>query len=248
MANSRTIASELADEVADLLGVSNADRRILDWLGMVYNEIVTRSINPLFYEVIGPITIADNSNGADLTADQEVSLGSPMLLVLTRSGGNLVTPEYRPPTDFDKLFKERGGSSVATATEPRFWTLSTSSLDGTEYDGRRSIRYWPQVTEAYNAWLWTTGLSLDDSPAGTDYVWLPYHFEHVLIWGAASIGARIIRPETADAYKAEYENWLMAMTIMLNRAPDQDTTRKSLVPREAEFPMFQGARFPDTIG
>lgn len=248
MANSRTLASELADEVADLLGVANSDRRILDWLGLVFNDMVTRSINPLFHDVIGPLTISDNSTGADLSADEEVSLGSPILLVMTRSGGNLIVPEYRTPADFDKLFKDRTGGSVATATEPRYWTVSTSALGGTEYDGRRSVRYWPQVTEAYNAWLWHTGQYMNDTPDGADYIWLPYHFEHVLVWGAAAMGATFIRPESADIYKAEYETWLQAMTLLMNRAPDQETTRKSLIPKDAEMPFLQVQRFPDTIG
>jgi hypothetical protein len=248
MANARTIVSEIADEAADLLGVSNMDRRIFDWIGLTFNDMVSRSINPVFHDVMGPLTVADDSNGVDLSADQEAYLGSPILLVMTRSGGNTIVPEYREPVDFDRLYKSRGtGGSVATATEPRYWTVSTSSLDGTEYDGRRSVRYWPQVTEAYSAWLWHTGNAMDDTPAGTDYVWLPYHFEHVLVWGTCAKGAPMVRPELADAYKAEYELWLQAMTLLMNRAPDQNTTLKGIRPGELDMPFLQVPRLPGTI-
>lgn len=242
MANARTTAANLADEVAELLRHSNIDRRILDWLGTTFNDIVVRC-GPchLFTDWIEALAIGSNTKEEPLTADQEAALGSPILAIFVGNSNKLYTPEYRTPQDFDKLEKEVGGSAPTSGTIPLYWTISETAVA----DGRRALRWFPETTGAYTAWIAHTGRYLDDSPTGSSFFFLPYHWEHLLIWGAAAQGAAIVRPELADGFQMEYELALASFQRLMDETPDSQPVLKAVGGPYSGTSMMR--RLPETI-
>lgn len=240
--NTCTISASLANEVADLLGHDNIDRRILEWLTLTYNDMVVRIPCNLFYETADAVSFSAASS-ADLGAAVEARFGSPVLCVFKVADGTIYTPRYTTPQDFDRIEKEQQGTALDSGSIPLVWTVGPTVT----LTGRRALRVYPQVTAT--AWLWYTGVNEDDELTGTEYFRLPYHWEHVLIWGTAAFGARMLRPSLAPLFSAEYEEGINKLALMVNSRPDAVPVLQSIVgPYEGTPILPQAARFPNTIG
>ncbi len=242
----RTAVSSLAAEVQSMLRMSNLDRRILDWIGMGMQEIISRMRTSMFFEVDEDITCTSGTRSASLTS--EAAVGSPVYAAFVGADSKVYTPRYLEPSDFDRLEKDTAGGGYQTGAFPTYWTLDTVAAQ-TETLGMSEIRYFPQLTQTCSAWVWYMGRNTTDSPGGTDKVWLPYHWEHVLIWKTCAIGARMKKPQMMQVFEAEFEMAMQQMLTIMNYRPDQIPVLQEITGPGDETPQGQGMpQFPSNIG
>jgi hypothetical protein len=235
MANSKTLVSALAEEVADLLRHDNLDTRIYEWIGLAFNEMVQRTPLSLFYKM-ETATIASGASSVDL-----VGLPGVLTMAVFRGADDRIyLPQQLSPTDFRRLKASSG--TVANATVPLAWTLVS---DGTE---ENRILVFPGMGQDVFITLLSLSQHMESVPVGTDFLHLPYHFEHVVIWGAAALGAEALRTQASSVFFNEFENSLQEMTVMMAYAPDATPALRSLNGAYAGTGRLKTMpRVPDTI-
>lgn len=243
MANAITVVSSLTEEVADLLRHDNFDTRIYTWLSLAYNDVLQRM----------PTTIALDTEVVSLASAEYVDLtigpqriGNIVLLTLTDSSSNVYIPRYITPIDYERTAHSVQGGSLHTSTVPLAYTIQSSPEDTI---GKARLYVYPLVSGTFQGTLFYSTNPLTDIAASTAYLSkIPYHFEHVVIWGATCYGARALRPELYQVYKAEYEQSLQDMTFILNYRPDSIPVLRSVGgPYSRSVRALAPPRFPDTI-
>jgi hypothetical protein len=245
MPNARTTVNDLAQEVADILRQDNVDRRILQWIGLAYNRLVNKAAIRLFYDTLTK-TITSGNASATLTDTEEAGLGSPVALIVKNAANFIYCPQFLTPADFARMTQERGGASATSSTVPQYWTIKESSGD----PGKSTIHIYPEASGGtFNLTLLYTGRSLDDAPAGTDTLFLPYHFEEAIIWGAAEFGSKLLFPSRTQLYAQEAEEAALRLYSIMNYSPDANPHLKSVTGEYGGTRhMNRGARFPTNIG
>jgi hypothetical protein len=236
MANGKTVVGTLAEEVADLLRHDNLDSRIYEWMGLAFNDIVQRTPLSLFSKPEA-VTLTSGTSQVDLV----LLHGTPMMAVfLGATDGRIYLPTQLAPTDFRRLKASSG--TVVDALVPLAWSLVS---DGA---AKSRILLFPGAGQNFYITLVSMTQYLESVPVGTDFLHLPYHFEHVLVWGAASVGAQTLRSQAANLYLAEYESALQEMQMLMAYSPDSSPALRSLGGVYAGTGRMKGTpRVPDTI-
>lgn len=235
--NYKSLISAIAEEVAAILRHDNIDARLYAWIGMAYGDVLQRLPLEFFQEMVTE-TISDTAFSEAFTTQDTV--GTSMAFVVKNSSHYLYVPQYVSPADYSRATVD---SSEADSTVPRIWTVQQ---DSTPED---AIHIWPPASGAMTAYLFHIAPGLTAVPAGSDYLPnIPYHFEDVIIWGAAAIGATILRTQAYNIYAQEYEEAILSMASILGYKPDATPVFRSITgPYAGTAVMNAGARFPETI-
>jgi len=235
--NYKSTVSTIAEEVAALLRHDNIDARIYSWIGMTYADVLQRLPLEFFQELVTE-TVATGTAVVPFTVQD--TMGTPMAVILKNATHYLYVPHYVSPGDYSRVTVD---SSEADSTVPRLWTIMQ---DATPED---AFFIWPGASGEMTAYVFHIAPGLTAVPAGGDYLPnIPYHFEDVIIWGAAALGASILRTQAYPVYQQEYEEALLAMGSILGYKPDATPTFRSITGPYADAAAMQtGARFPETI-
>lgn len=235
--NYKSTISAIGDEVALVLRHDNLDSRIYQWIGMAYGDMLQRFPIEFFQELVTE-TIADTDTSEAFTTQD--TIGTPMAVVIKDASNYLWMPQYRSPIDYSRMI---AGSTDADSTKPNVWTIMQ---DATPED---AFFIWPGASGALLAHIFHMAPGLASPPVGTDYLAnIPYHFEDVVIWGAAMFGAFILRKEIYPIYQQEYEEAILGLGAILGYKPDATPVFRSINgPYAGTVPMNVGARFPETI-
>lgn len=233
MANPQSTASSLAAEVADILGIDNLDARLYEWLGLVFNDLCQRVPDPLFYTYS---VFAMNAGAYSATLTDNV--GTPVALTAVNVNSDLFIPIYRPPAEFDRLTNI--GSAIAPSQQPLIWTIS--SVGST-----RKLLISPELASNTVVTLIWSGNYYASTPGASDRLLLPYHFEGVLVWGAAWFASLSIAPDRAMICKGEYETAIQDMVKILALHPDSVPQMRQI---QGPYVGFQPElpRIPETLG
>jgi len=232
--NPISLVSALAEEVADTLRHDNLDTRIHQWIGLAFNDMVDRSPIELFQEAT-VVTVADGDSSVAFTTD----ITTPMGATFVDANSKLYVASYVSSTDFSRLTAI--GAAITASTMPLYWTIKQ---DGTT----QKLFISPPASGAIVATVFWAGKYLSTSPGGSDKLDLPYHFEHVLVWGAAALGAMAVRPSLHPLFQAEYEQALGDMQQIVSYHPDATPVRRSITGVHAGSRKMQAPpRFPQNI-
>jgi hypothetical protein len=235
MANGMSLVSSLSTEVGVLLRHDNFDPRIYEWLSLALQDIKVRAPVDLFFEMLSG-TILDTTFAGVLSED----ITYPVALVVWRSSDYaMYSPKYVSPSDYDRVFS--GSGDPITANVPLIWTIKNISTAGSTsqalwvYPGRSG-------TADYRLFHINTTASV---PTAAEYLNIPYHFEHLVIFGAAAIGAAALQLPTAPIFDAEYEQALQDFKMINTYRPSSFPLLRSIsgpyagtqrVPAIARFP------------
>lgn len=236
--NYKSTVGTLAEEVADLLRHDNIDARIYSWIGMTYGEVLQRFPLEFFQELVTETFVAGEESKAFTTPD---TVGTPMALVMKTSTHSLYSPKYVSPQDYSRITVD---STEADADIPRVWTIMQNATPAD------ALFIWPGCVGASVAYLFHVAPGLTAVPTGADYLPnIPYHFEDVIVWGAAALGASMLRTPAYPIYQGEYEEALFAMSSILGYKPDSTPVMRSITGEHAGSMMAGGGggRFPETI-
>jgi hypothetical protein len=230
---SSTLAPTLAEEVADLIRHDNLDTRILTWLRMAFNDMVSRMPvwrfnypNMTAFGVTGTSGGVE-SGGLDLTSldYQDVVVG-----LVSANSGTLYVPRYVPWGHFRSQYHNRASAAPVTGVYPEVWSIGPDSRyqASTLATGRTKIYVWPvPATGAsfqFTVYSRRAGYSTDVT---TSRYPLPYHMEHALVWGAAYFAAKALRPQLAQVFMAEYEQAVQNLSWILTYKPDATPVMRS---------------------
>lgn len=249
MANTLTTVGNLVEEVADLLRHDNLDIRINTWIISAYNDVLHRVASPLFSSRVLQATASGEET--DLTIPEGGQVSTPVLGVfLQASTGSIFCPKFVTPIDFNRLAHTQSGTAQPQWYEPLAYTLAPTLSDTI---GRVRLLVYPKPAVSYHVTLIFPHKHLyNDSPLmpadSTGFLNIPYHFEHVLVWGAAAFGAKVLRRELYPLYKAEYEKALQNMTWIMYYKPDLiPRLRSAAGPYYDTYKVQNAPRIPDTI-
>lgn len=236
-----SLVSQVVSEVADLLRHDNLDVRVQDWVSMAWDDMIQRVGGWRFHKATSVIQITTGTYKAALTSD----IGDPVLLILYNdSTFSMQTPEYVSLNRFRSLSRNE---VIAAAATIRQWTLGPDPWDaaGVSGIGKSNVLIFP----ATNANIWAqviyTNPTQVEKTSLTATTELPYHWEHVLIWGASSLGAKFLRPDLYPLYLSEYEQGIRDMQLMLSYWPDSIPQLRNIQGPYAKTPrMMAPPRVP----
>jgi len=243
--NNNSDVGTLADEVADLLRHDNLDQRINTWITAVYLDIAGKAPLSLFLRKAGTYTIPAGTETVALSSITSAS--NPVALLVTNgNGAKLVAPRYVTFIDFSRMAHDmQGGAALQQAHDPIIWSIGPG-VDETL--GKGALYIAPATVQECYAELFYIGPTHHTTPlASNKYVALPYHFEHVLVWGAAAIGAKTLRPELYTLFRGEYEQALSEMNSIMSYKPDGVPVLRSVQGPYGGTPKMAGMQYPDTI-
>lgn len=231
MANTLTQVANLVDEVADLLRHDNVDARILTWVNITLQDIMARAQTTLWYK-IARVDFTANLGQVDFSATS-TRVANPICLVVVLAAGTTYVPRYLTQVDFSRLAHQQDGAALDFGSFPTHWSIGPSDTTAggatiPETGTKQTLFLYPRNTAALAAYLFYTGPRSTTPLSGTGYLELPYHFEHVVVWGAATMGARVLRPNLYPAFKAEYEQALDAMNTIMSYNPDSVPVLRSI--------------------
>lgn len=242
-----SLVSTLVTDVANILRRDNLDLRILDWIGMAYNDAVTRY----------PSWISNQYGAATITSSGQYgawlggyALSNPLVGVFVDSNSVFYTPKLVPMTDFGTYSHSVNGGSFATGTTPVLWSYGPPSREAALSAGSEVVTYVYPVNPSSDYFVQVVyqGQYLSAAPAMTDQIRWPAHFDHVLVWGAAYFGAMMVKREIAPIAMSKYESSLRSMATLLSYKPDATPQKREVVSSAYEGgSVYPGARFPDTI-
>lgn len=243
MANPLSTVGELVEEVATLLNRDNIDSRIMVWISMVYNDLAQRAASELFYNYT---VVAVTGEEVEVTSFGN-SLTIPVALIYKTGTHLIYTPQYVTFQDYGRIAKSTEGVATTTGAYPRYWTIRQEALDNEGVSDNAHVYLWPAPSSG-TIHLVTMGQTITTPKASGDYLFLPYHFEHVVVWGAYAYGCKAIRPECYQAAVAEYEQALDNMLkIMGYRVDSTPVLRHSFGRYAGTSKMQSWPRFPTSI-
>jgi len=235
MANAISTVESIANEVADLLRHDNLDVRIYQWIGLAYNDIVQRSPLELFCTYT-ELTVDSGEYVSNAAIPDQI--GTPVAAIFMNAS-KVYMARYVTPADYNRITST--GAEVPVGVVPLFWTIKN---DGATY----TLFITPPASGDTVVTLVWGGNYLDTPPTNTSILNLPYHFEHVLIWGAAAIGASILRTPMFPVYEGEYGQAFDEMISLVGYRPDAVPVLRSIKGPYAGTPKLQAPpRFPQNI-
>jgi hypothetical protein len=205
MSNAMSTCSDLATQVAGLLRQDNINNQIYTWLGMTYADMAQRVPFELFHRH-EEVTVLDTTSSIAITA-----MVGTMMAAIFVNGGKLYLARQVPLTDFDRI--TRVGAAWSTTDCPLIWAI------GNDTDGTFKLFIHPAAAGDTTVTLLYSG-DYETAITGATILELPYHHEHALIWGTAELGALMVRPPLAQAFRAEYEEALQDIQQTLGYHPD----------------------------
>lgn len=230
--------TSLTQEVADLLRHDNLDSRILTWLALAYQDICTRVPTWLFHRYTSkPMTTKYYRSTTTVVNFDGEPLGAIWHDGTTDAIRFL---EYVTEHDYRRMTHDLNGTAFTAIPneDPKVWTI----IDQYIY-----VYPWT-ATGGYVTYFYATNGLATQPRTSTERMVLPYHWEHVLVWGAAAFGIRALRPELYPIYAGEYEEALNHMISLLNYKPDSTPALRSIT---GPFGSFRGRvnfpRIPDNI-
>jgi len=235
--NYKSTVSTIAEEVAGILRHDNIDARIYAWIAMAYADVIQRLPLEFMQELVTETVDTGTATEPFTTQD---NIGTIMAVVLKNATHYLYVPQYVSPADYSRITVD---STEADSTVPRLWT---SMQDATPAD---AFFIWPGASGEMTAYVFHIAPGLTSVPAGGDYLPnIPYHFEDVIIWGAAAYGGAVLRTQAYPIYQQEYEEAILAMGSILAYKPDSTPVFRSITgPYAGTVSMNAGARYPETI-
>jgi hypothetical protein len=241
-----TVVSTLVEEVADLLRHDNLDSRILTWMTMTFNDMVNR-MNCWRFNTFETVTCTGAANTEAFALTK--ALGDPIAMIFQDKNGKLQIPQYRTWRDFTK-YSHR--SSQVTADVPEIWSIGPSPRYAAVGDavGKAYLYFYPILSTGTNyATLISSKTTLTGDQGTTNFLEIPFHMEHCLVWGSAWVGSRLIRPQLAQLYQTEYEQALRNISLMLNYHPDSVPVRRSITgPYTGSVRLNTMPRIPEHLG
>jgi hypothetical protein len=237
--NYKSTVGQIAEEVAGLLRHDNIDARVYAWIGMAYADVLQRLPLDYFQEFLQE-AVAATAATDELTTDENV--GTPMACVMQATTGSLLyLPTWVTPAEYSRITIT--DSVEGDSTIPRVWTIMKNSSDND------AVFIYPPSSGGHAVYLFHIPPGLSAVPATADYLpMIPYHFEDVIIWGAAMFGAQIIRSAATQVYVAEYEEALQDLGMILSYHPDSTPVHRSIDGAYEGTPRMRNmAQFPQTI-
>lgn len=237
-ANYLTKVGDLATEVASLLGIDNLDKRIHTWISLAFNDLIRRNPGNLFY-TSSVTTIASGETG---TLDTTNSI--PVVAIF-KTSSTIYVPRQQTAIDYARVAHAVSGGSLASGSVPLHWSIGPDT--GTP--GRGTLYVYPTLSASVDVTIIWTGKNLTGPSASTDYLHLPYHFEHVIIWGAAYHGAKAVNHPAVKVFLSEHEEAISNMYHILTYSPDTVPVRRSITGEYGGTQRLRPIpRIPDTIG
>jgi hypothetical protein len=241
MANPITSVGSLTDEVGALLRHDNIDTRINTWITSTYNDIITRAPLELFQKYV-KLTLPLGLEIIDISA-LTAEVGNPIALIYQDSTNKIFMPAYRTMADYARTAHSMGGSALSIGPVPLIWSIGPVAAEAT---GKSSVHVFPANAAAATLYLFYTANRETTPVASTGYLDFPYHFEHVLIWGAVAKGYKALRPAMYQIAKAEYEQALGDLYMIMGYRPDETPVFQSINGAYAGTGrLATPARYPD---
>jgi hypothetical protein len=251
-----SLISEIVREAADLLRHDSLDTRLQDWVSMTANDMSQRVKGWRFYSYEAFAYDYSNPPIAP-TGGLVSSVSNPILLQLTTATGAVQNhcPEYVSFNQYRAMVPPYVGSATTGVTAvtdvkiwtigPAWWTQGTLGGASPTTAGKSYVMIYPKCMSLLNCVLFFEGLPYSDTANLVDYSSLPYHWEHVLVWGTAALGAKFLRPELYPLYLSEYEQGLKDMQLTLSYWPDSVPTMRGINGPYANSPrMMAPPRLP----
>lgn len=228
----------LADEVGDLLRHDNLDSRIDQWLAMTFVDMTTR-LSTWRFARFEAINFTDTNFGSTLSTPKLI--GDVLGFYVIDANSKWYFPRYVSYNDWKNFMYDREGTATtAVVGTPLLWTFSPA---------RDNIYIYPSSNGASVGYIHYMSTDiLGEISDGTQCFKLPYHWEHCLVWGAASIGIKSLRPHLYPLFLGEYEQALENLQHIVTYRPDSVPTLRSVTGVYGGTPKMQvPPRLPRTI-
>lgn len=211
----RSTLSELSVVVSDLLGRDNLTSRAEDWLNMALAEIYTQA-SGITTKRVAVFQFQDGTSVNDVKYEIQdipnniVSIASLEFLKSVAGVCTAYAPLYLPPQTFFQTASWK--HSNPTFSYPRHYTIErtgtyNSFAPGTDARPARKITIYtdPGLVEGATT-TWWGYMTYVASPLWTansdECMECTPHWEWVLIWKAAAIGAKAIHHRAVDIFEA----------------------------------------------
>jgi len=227
MATRRTLG-ELAAAVQDLLRTRDKTSAAYTWVNTALAEIYSQTTGMMTRRTITfPITAGVGETGKcafDVTQIPN-NFVSPVSLWVVHSSasGKLYAPTYLPPHEFMRTASWQYAASSQDG--PVYWTITRVGTN-TPSDSVNDLKTFTLYLDPGFAASTTRvcHMTYIATPVwqteAANYVECFPHWEHVLIWKAAAIGARAIRHRLADVFEIEAGHALQTMYTVEKYQPD----------------------------
>jgi hypothetical protein len=233
---SASTVGQLVTEVATLLRHDNIDERIKSWLYIAMKDIHSRAATWRTLAMSTALISAGDHRAAASSTGQIVALGG-----VYETSGIVCLPNYVQPTDFRRLVYSQGGNDISETGGPLIWTMLESTTSG-----RVEIAMYPTSTVDVTFYFLTQSpVYIPENSA--EFYFLPYHWENVLIWGAAAFGAQALASNLYPLFQGEYEEAIHKMIAMLTYRPDSTPVLRSVVSPYGGTISTRRYRLPDNI-
>jgi hypothetical protein len=217
---------------------------------MVWNDICQRAPSVLFLKSVSatvPSGGGKTSEVIDIALASYYTMNNPALLVFQTIGSNIIyIPRFVTMVDYARTAHNTSGTVPLNGTVPMIWSIGGNE-DSTQ--GKARIFMYPSMLSGGKITVFYTSKFQASPLSGVSFVPdFPYHFEHVLVWGAAALGAKVLMPESYPIFRGEYEQALRNMYITLNYQPDSTPVLRSINgPYDRTPLMMAPPRFPQNI-
>ncbi len=246
-----SLTSTLVTDVSNILRRANLDSRILDWIGMAYNDATSRYPTYVTVQQGAGTIAASNLSGAWLGG---YNLSNPIVAIFVDSDSKYYFPNYVPMTDFSVYRRDMDMASPVSGSPPVVWSYGpaprVNTTLGNSFGGSGYLYVYPAApTGGYTVYILYHGQTVDGPPTPTTVLKWPSHFDDVLVWGAAYYGAMVVNRQIVGICKEMYEQALRRMALILTYKPDALPQKRSAVDNPyMGITVPQMARFPDTLG
>jgi hypothetical protein len=228
MATRRTLG-ELAADVQDLLRTRDKTAAAYTWVNKALGEIYAQTSGLMTRRTVTfPITAGAGETGKcafEISAIPN-NFVSPVSLWVVLSGAataELWAPTYLPPSEFMRTASWQYKTS--SALEIRYYTISRigTNVPSDDVGDLRTMTLYIDPGFAANTTR-VCHLTYIATPqwqtTPENYVECFPHWEHVLIWKAAAVGAQALKHRLADIFEIEANHALQTMYAVEKYQPD----------------------------
>ena len=231
---------QLSQEVGTLLRHDNLDVRIHQWLTITWTDLLSRASVWRLCQLRGAGSISMGNYSTSVNGPIQDILG--VYIHLQASPLTVYTPKYVQYSDFCRIAFSQDGGEMPTGA-PLIYTLGPSTSSG----NNQTLMVYPAATGILVPHILTVGTGWTIPSVTTAGFALPYHWENVLIWGAASIGAKSLMSHLYPLFQGEYEEAIQKMISMLTYRPDSTPVMRSVVSPYGGTVTGRRFRLPEEI-
>lgn len=227
MAN-RTTLSQLAARTQDLLRTTDKSAEAMTWVNTALSEICTRTSGLMTRRAVHFSIAAGVSEAGK--AYFEISAICPnfvspisLFIVIQGAGSLIYTPRYLPPPEFFRTASWKTAASQGAQIE--WYTIARvgSNTPSSTLADLKTLGLYidPGLVASTTRWCYLTYMATPiwQSSSG-NYIECFPHWEHVVIWKAAAIGARAIKHRLHDIFELEANHALQTMYTVEKYQPD----------------------------